>query len=150
MTEKSCESTAMFQWTPAFAVGVPRIDAEHRRLFALAEKMHRAMLKGKGKTVLDGLLAQLVDYTCYHFAREERLMEQVRYHDCLPHRREHDDLRASVQDMRARAASGEITMTIDVMQFLMEWVKFHIVESDRRIGDYIKANRLTPPPAVAP
>jgi hemerythrin len=55
-----------------------------------------------------------------------------------------------VQAKRARAASGEVTMTIEVMQFLMDWVKRHIVESDRRIGDYLEANRLTPPPAVAP
>jgi hemerythrin-like metal-binding protein len=153
MTENLRElaaSAEMFPWTPAYAVGVPSIDAEHVRLFALAANMHRAMLEGKGKAILENLLAQLVDYTCYHFAREERLMERVRYPGSLPHRREHEDLRSSVQAKRARAASGEVTMTIEVMQFLMDWVKRHIVESDRRIGDYLEANRLTPPPAVAP
>jgi hemerythrin-like metal-binding protein len=140
----------MFQWSPAYAVGVPRIDVDHMRLFGLAEDMHRAMLEGKSKEILDGLLAQLVDYTCYHFAREERLMERVLYPGYLAHRREHDELRASVRAMRARAASGEITMTIEVMQFLVEWLKRHIVASDRRIGEYMEANRVTPPPAAAP
>ena len=39
--------------------------------------------------------------------------------------------------MQDRAASGEMTMTIDVAQFLMEWVKHHIIASDRRIGNYM-------------
>ena len=130
--------TAMFQWTAAYAVGIQRIDAEHRRLFALAAKMQRAMLNGKGKTILEDLLTRLVEYTCCHFAREERLMERIRYPGYPQHWRQHEDLRSRVQAMRVRAASGEITMTIEVMQFLMEWLKRHTVASDRMIGDYVK------------
>ena len=142
--------TAMFQWTAAYAVGIQRIDAEHRRLFALAAKMQRAMLNGKGKTILEDLLTRLVEYTCCHFAREERLMERIRYPGYQQHRRQHEDLRSRVLAMRVRAASGEITMTIEVMQFLMEWLKRHIVASDRTIGDYMETIRLTRIPQAPP
>jgi hemerythrin-like metal-binding protein len=63
-----------FQWTADYAVGVRQIDEEHQRLFALAEEMHRAMLEGEGKAILQALLAGLVAYTSYHFAHEEQLM----------------------------------------------------------------------------
>jgi hemerythrin len=39
--------------------------------------------------------------------------------------------------MQDRAASGEMTMTIDVAKFLMEWIKHHIIASDRRIANYM-------------
>jgi hemerythrin len=134
---KSTET--MLEWTAAYAVGVPQIDQEHQRLFAFANQMHRAMIEGQGKRMLEDLLAGLVDYTCYHFANEERLMERIRYPDYPEHRRQHDELRAGVRAMQARSASGEVTMTIEAMRFLMQWIKRHTTTSDRRIGEYTKA-----------
>jgi len=129
----------MFQWTQDYAVGVEEIDREHQGLFALAEGMHQAMLAGKGKETLKCLLADLLDYTDCHFCHEERLMKQIRYPDLQGHRQEHRDLRAKVQVMQDRLASGEITMTIEVVQFLVAWLKQHTTTSDRRIGGHLKA-----------
>jgi hemerythrin-like metal-binding protein len=150
MTKTSREPQTVFPWSPAYAVGVPLLDADHMRLFGLAEDMHRAMSEGKGRVFLNALLAQLVDYACYHFAREERFMKRIRYPGYRAHQREHAALRSAVKAMRSRAASGEITMTIEAMQFLVEWLKSHIAGSDRSIGEYLLANRVTPPPAEAP
>lgn len=130
-----------FQWTADCAVGVRQIDEEHQRLFALAEKMHQAMLKGEGKAVLQDLLAGLVAYTSYHFAHEEQLMERIGYPGYRAHRAQHEDLRSTAQTMQDRAVSGELTITIEVMQFLMEWVRQHIASSDCRIAAYVKKSR---------
>jgi hemerythrin len=43
--------------------------------------------------------------------------------------------------MQDRAVSGELTITIEVMQFLMEWVRQHIASSDCRIAAYVKKSR---------
>ena len=69
----------MFQWSTDYAVGIRQVDEEHQQLFVLAERLHRAMLEGNGKAILVDLLARLVDYTCYHFAHEEQLMERIGY-----------------------------------------------------------------------
>ena len=45
--------------------------------------------------------------------------------------------------MQDRAASGEVTMTIEAMHFLMEWIKRHTIASDCRICDHMKANGLS-------
>jgi len=129
----------MIEWLPAYAVGVPQIDVEHQRLFALAEGMHQAMLAGQGKAALSALLADLVAYTCYHFTHEEQLMQRTGYPNYQDHRMQHERLRAWVQAMQDRAASGEITMTIEVMQSLIQWLKRHIAVSDRLISDHMKA-----------
>ena len=133
----------MFQWTTDYAVGVRQIDEEHQRLFALAEQMHRAMLEGKGKAILEDLLARLVNYTCCHFSHEEQLMERIRYPGYRQHQQQHEDLRSRVRAMQDRSASGEVTMTIQVMQFLMEWLKRHTTGSDFRIGNFMKASGLS-------
>ena len=69
----------MFEWSTDYAVGIRQVDEEHQQLFVLAERLHRAMLEGNGKAILVNLLARLVDYTCYHFAHEEQLMERIQY-----------------------------------------------------------------------
>ena len=132
----------MFQWTAAYTVGVRQIDAEHKRLFALAENLHQAMLAGQGKAVLQDLLASLVAYTSYHFAHEEHLMQRVGYPDYRQHLAQHEQLRSRVQEMQARAASGEMTMTIELMRFLSEWLKSHIPTSDSKVAAYVKKSQL--------
>jgi hemerythrin len=71
-------------------------------------------------------------------------MEQIGYPGYRQHRQEHEDLRSAVRAMADRAASGETTMTIEVMQFLMTWLKRHIAGSDRLIGNRMKTSG--PPP----
>jgi hemerythrin len=129
----------MFQWTTENAVGIRQIDEEHRRLFALVERLHRAMLEGQAKAILEELLAKLLDYTCYHFAREEQLMEKVRYPAYLRHRAQHEDLRRKARAMQNRVISGEKTVTIELMCFLMEWLQNHTKTSDREIGNYLRS-----------
>jgi hemerythrin-like metal-binding protein len=128
---------ALVQWTPDYAVGVKQLDSEHQALFRLAAKMHGAMLEGKGKAALLDLLSNLVDYTCNHMVHEELLMQRIVYPNFWQHREEHDQFRARVRAMQERAASGELTMTIEVMHFLMKWMKKHIATSDVRIGAYM-------------
>jgi len=133
----------IFLWTAEYAVGVPRIDEEHQHLFALAGCLHKAMLEGKGKAILSHLLTGLADYTRYHFEHEEEWMARIRYPDLRQHREEHDTLRAKVREMHARLELGEVTMTIELMQLMMEWLKRHIATSDRRIAGYMRANGLS-------
>ena len=132
-----------FEWTADYAVGVPQIDDEHQQLFALVEKMHQAMIEGKGREFLEDLLMCLVSYTCYHFAHEEQLMERIAYPGYREHRRQHEDLRSRLRPMQDRADSGQETMTIEVMLFLMEWLKTHVTTSDRLIGTFIMTNGIS-------
>jgi hemerythrin len=132
----------VFQWLPEYAIGVHQIDQEHQRLFAHADRMHQALLAGKGREILEALLAELIQYAGCHFAHEEQLMKRIGYPGYGEHRKEHEDLRARVAAMQERAAAGELTMTIEVMQFLMEWLKRHTIASDRRISSYMTTRGL--------
>jgi hemerythrin len=130
----------IYRWTTDYAVGVGEIDEDHQAEFALAERMHLAMLEGKGKAILEDLLARLVEHTHSHFAHEEQLMERIRYPSYRQHQQEHADLCSKVRAMRDRSASGEKTMTIEVMQFIIDWLKDHTITSDQRFGEYMKTS----------
>jgi hemerythrin-like metal-binding protein len=133
-----------FRWLPEYAVGVPEIDREHQGLFALAERLHSAMRAGKGGEFLNPHLDELIEYTRDHFAHEETLMKRIGYPYYEDHCRQHEELRTKVREMGNRAAAGEISMTIEVMQFLLSWLRSHTTTSDRRIGTYMRKCGLVP------
>jgi hemerythrin-like metal-binding protein len=53
----------LFSWTPKMSVGIAEIDKEHQGLFDIMNKLHEAMLSGRGKDALRPVLIELGHYT---------------------------------------------------------------------------------------
>ena len=128
----------MFEWKPEYSVQIPEIDAQHQRLFALASNLHEAMAQGKGKTVLEQSLAQLVDYTKVHFAAEEQFMGKYQYPEAAPHKAQHDQLAAQVIELQKEFHAGNTTLSVSLMMFLKNWLEHHIARSDQQYSVYIR------------
>jgi len=130
---------SMFQWQQEYSVGYPQIDEQHKRLFELADELHAAMLAGKGKEILGKILGSLVAYTKAHFATEERLMQAHQYPDYAVHKAAHDGLTSQVIKFQKDFERGRAAMSVDLLQFLKEWLTHHIGETDRKIASFLKA-----------
>jgi hemerythrin-like metal-binding protein len=100
------------------------------------------MRSGTDEAVLEGILNELVDYTWYHFAHEEELMDRISYPYRLDHRRQHEELRLALLAMKERRVQGEANIPIELSQFLADWLKRHTTTSDRRIGSYMRKQGL--------
>jgi hemerythrin len=130
-------------WSDEFSVHVKEIDAQHRHLFKLVNDLHDAMLKGQGKTVLATILDELVDYTRVHFTTEEELMQHCNYVGLAGHRIEHDQFTKKVLDLKTRCGKGEIGLTIQVMDFLKDWLKNHITGTDKKYSTALHARGVS-------
>ncbi|MCX8025331.1 MAG: bacteriohemerythrin [Thermanaerothrix sp.] len=129
----------MFKWNPIYSIGVEQYDEQHKRLFAIAQKLYEAMSAGQGRTVLNNIFDELVDYTRTHFASEETLMERYNYPDYAPHRQQHEELTQQVLELRERFRNGQIALSITVMNFLKDWLRNHIYDSDKRYGQFLNS-----------
>ena len=127
----------ILEWAPEYSVHVVEIDREHQTLFSVINRLHEAMLAGEGTEVLATILAEMTQYTLYHFANEERLMDAVHYPGLRAHAQEHDELRRRVRAFGERFERGESTMTIELTLFLSAWIKQHLMTTDCRLGDAI-------------
>ncbi len=119
-------------WTPAFEVGIPIVDEQHRRLVAIANGVYH--LTGQG-AAFDRALEDMMAYTQYHFALEERLMRLAAYAGLEAHRREHEMLADRVADLWRRRAT---LVQAEVLNLLTGWLFEHILSCDqglRRIAD---------------
>lgn len=127
----------MFAWKDTYSIGVPEIDAQHRRLFGLADELHSAMNGGKGKAVMEQVLQNLISYTKTHFAAEERLMQRCKYAELGPHKAQHDELTRKVLQLQQDFQAGKGMITIEVMQFVSNWLRQHIGGSDRKYVPFV-------------
>ena len=128
----------MFDWSANYSVGVGSVDAQHQNLFALARELHTAMMAGQGKAALTRILDRLVQYTVVHFAHEERLMRLHDYPDAAAHKAEHDALTKQVLKFQEDFQAGRATISVQLLQFLRNWLQEHIQGCDVKLAPYLK------------
>ncbi len=127
---------SLFAWKPEYSVSVSVLDAQHKKLFALAQDLHDAMMAGKGKDVLARSLNELVEYTKTHFAEEEELLAGHGYPELPQHKQQHLQLVAKITEFQREFAAGNAFLTVELMDFIQDWIKKHILQTDYRYSDF--------------
>lgn len=130
---------SMFEWKPEYSLGHQGIDGQHQRLFAFAGDLHAAMTQGKGNDALSEMIENLVAYTKLHFASEERLMQAHDYPQYPEHKAAHDALTARVLEFQRNFEAGGVGITVQLLQFLKDWLRHHIAETDRKVAVFLKS-----------
>lgn len=123
---------AFIEWSESLSVGIMELDDQHKRLIDLINQLNEAMKVGKGKDVMGKVLTSLVDYTKYHFGTEERLMQTHAYQSYVIHKKAHDDLTKQAMDLQKKYEAGTLMVTIEVMNFLKDWLSKHIMSTDKQ------------------
>ena len=132
-------------WTPALSVHVDEFDAHHQKLFSLINKLYRAMKEGKAKHVLEQTFDELLEYTGYHFAAEERAFDEHDYPHAEEHRALHAEIVGRAQELRTQMAEGKQLVAIEVMEFLRDWITRHIKGQDMRYAPYLTGDDASDP-----
>jgi hemerythrin-like metal-binding protein len=133
---------AFMNWDATYSVGIPSIDAEHQQLFAMVNELHDAMRAGKGKEAAPVILKKLQQYTVQHFSHEESFMKAAKYVGYPSHKVEHDKLVSQVDALMADFSKGKGTLTLDLLTFLHNWLKNHIMQSDQKYSPAFKAAKI--------
>jgi len=130
---------AMITWDDKYSVGVSEIDAQHKQLISMINRLHDAMLAGKSKEILGGILNGLIDYTGSHFKTEEVFFDKFAYPGTLYHVKEHRDFVSTVTNFKTKYDAGSASFSIELMTFLSDWLKKHISVSDKKYGPFLNA-----------
>ena len=133
---------AILTWSDALSVNIKEIDDQHKKLVSMVNHLHAAMLKGEGRIVVGPILAELTAYTVYHFKAEEGYMEKYSYPSLQTHRLEHQRFVKRVGDFETAYNEGKIALSNEVMHFLSDWLKDHIMGTDKKFGPYFNSKGL--------
>jgi hemerythrin len=134
---------ALMTWTEKMSVGVKQLDDDHKRLVGMVNELYDGITAGKGKEALGPILDESIDYTKVHFGHEEAFFARTGYPGAAAHKHEHDELTRQVLDVQAKYKTGaKLTLTLEVMNFLKEWLVHHIQGSDQKYGPHLNAKGI--------
>ena len=128
------EIADLFPWTTKLSLGIDKIDDQHKELVRLINRLHRAMKVKAGSSEAGDILDNLAKYTLYHFDFEEKLFDKYGYPQRKDHKNYHRKLVESVVVFQKDFKSGKTGLTMELMMFLTNWLKDHIMKTDR---DYV-------------
>ena len=125
---------ALITWSNMLSTGIGEQDNQHKKLIDLINQLNDAMQAGHGADVLGKVLSELVNYTVFHFSYEEKLMAQHKYEDTPAHKAEHAKFVQTVGDFKKKFDSGSAVISVEIMNFLRDWLTSHIMKTDKKLG----------------
>jgi hemerythrin-like metal-binding protein len=120
------------KWNDGYSVGHLLLDNQHKTLINLINELYHSMKNGKGKQALSKTLDDLVQYTIDHFSKEEQMMVKYSYPEFKKHKAEHEELAKTAINLQANFKNGTTPLTMDVLDFLKNWLYNHIEKTDKR------------------
>jgi len=130
---------ALIMWNDIYSVHIKEIDDQHKKLIKMVNELNSAMGLGKGREIMGSILAGLIDYTKSHFGTEEELMQKYLYPGYLSHKANHDALTKQVINIMNAFQEGKSIVTIEVMNFLKDWLVNHIQNADQKYAPYLNS-----------
>ncbi|SDE97696.1 bacteriohemerythrin [Rhodospira trueperi] len=124
---------AYVNWGKDLETGIDLIDRDHRVLVDLLNQAYDCIGAEEEASTLGSVLNTLVDYTQYHFAREERLMQAAGFPELALHREMHQKLSQRARESRSEYLRNPGSVNArEVMEFLRSWLIDHILKQDFR------------------
>lgn len=132
----------IISWEQKYSVGVVELDNHHKQLISLINELHFAMGNDRGQQLVEGIINDMLAYAKMHFKIEENYMRESGYLGMLQHFREHERFVEKTQEMAQRCEEGEFVLSFEVIQFLSDWLKCHILETDMKYVPVFKEKGL--------
>ena len=126
-------------WTEEMSVGIAVLDEEHRMLLGLIARIGEAASRKTPRGEIAAIFDRLVEYTGKHFEHEEALFKKHGYPEAEAHAAEHRLLAGQVMDLNR---DREAVLPENVSDFLVDWLKVHILGSDRKYSEFLRDKGL--------
>jgi len=133
---------ALINWSDSLNVNVQQIDREHKVLVDYINELNDAMKSGHGKEILKPIIINLYNYSKTHFATEEAIFDKTNYPDAEEHIRQHQLFIKKIYDFKQSFIDGKVGLSIDILNFLKDWLTKHIMSTDKKYVPHFNANGL--------
>jgi hemerythrin-like metal-binding protein len=132
-----------FQWDQCFVTGQAMVDEQHHYLVDLINQFGDVLMRPEGASAreIEELFGELTRYTQYHFQEEEALMVEVGL-DAIQlahHLREHKQFLNDLDHMHAEVAGNRSEAAHALLQYLSNWLAYHILGSDQMMAGAMRA-----------
>lgn len=124
-------------WKPEYSVGIDSIDAQHKTLIELINKLQNTVEFATGRDYELAALDEVVKYTINHFKYEEDLMQDNGYPSFEAHRAEHAKMVARVDSLLEEYNQNQDLAMRKALAFLKDWLINHINGTDKQYSEFL-------------
>ncbi|GAB0057487.1 Bacteriohemerythrin [Candidatus Magnetaquicoccaceae bacterium FCR-1] len=132
------DDSVFFPWTGNLDTGMVDIDNDHKKLVDMVNQIHKLLKQSAGRDQVMKIIAELADYTHFHFGREEKLFEKYQYPETPAHKEKHVKLLNEVSDLMKKFQEGDFAAPMDLLTLAKSWLVQHILRTDMRYVQYFK------------
>jgi len=127
------------EWSPRYATGIARIDADHENLFMIVNVLYDCRVKHGAEANLTPILTALGEYVKKHFITEEIAMQEAGYPGIDSHIEKHRAFTRRIQRYieQSNAQPGKVDAE-DLLRLLKHWLTDHVLRSDMDYVPYLK------------
>ncbi|QGY41542.1 bacteriohemerythrin [Pseudodesulfovibrio cashew] len=136
---ETAHSDDLIPWSNRLCIGLDSVDKQHQRLVELINQLNRAMKNKASQGKMVEIVSGLGEYVVTHFGYEEKLFDKHGYPETPGHKDLHRKFVAKVSEFSDALAAGKTTVSIEVIQFLREWLTEHILVVDKAYVPFLKS-----------
>ena len=129
------------EWNERYALGIESIDAAHREIFSIVNRVHKAVKMGaNAKWNVQQAIKYLKNYTIKHFEDEEIFMRSVNYNSYEYHKKVHDTMRdVIIPKLYSKLEASEYSdESIEYFLTICEkWLDKHILGHDLDLAKWL-------------
>jgi hemerythrin len=139
---KKAGISTQIKWKDEYSVGIKSLDEDHKKLIGLLNQFTTAYDYAMSEEYESEALQDLINYTKYHFHREEKLMEDNGYPDLAAHKKQHQamikqvNVFVSLYDQQGHDALEQVS------DFLANWLINHINGTDKKYSEHLKTRSV--------
>ncbi len=131
------ESRVFVTWKPEYSVGIAVIDDDHKKLLSLINNLQASVHYHTGEAFEKQALNELVDYTRFHFQREEDMLKKYGFPGFDEHKEEHEAMIAKVGDFVAEYEAKGSDVLEGIAEYLKDWLIGHINGTDKKYSEFL-------------
>ncbi len=129
--------TWKIEWDDRLSMGIPEIDADHKRFILLTAELNRAIVDRMEPEEIRRRLRAILEDTAAHFVREEKLLREWHYPDAEAHARKHRAVEKALAALQDRLVNYGlpaewITVGLEVKEILFN----HLLTEDIKYAEY--------------
>ena len=127
------------EFDDTLVTGNEMIDSQHKELIGRINDLLRSCEEEADLRAAVKMLNYLADYTEYHFGEEEALQAAIGYPGIGEHKKKHEELRKTVEELHEMLEEQEGPTKAFVEQVnknVTEWLFYHIRSFDRSVAEY--------------
>lgn len=122
-------------WNKEYDTGIPLIDAQHKNLIDLANKLYEATKQGKEIKIIQNILEGLTNYISKHFAKEEALLKEIQYPEYDEQVEAHRSFTREFQEYTTGKDILEVSG--ELFGFIKKWIIEHFLGMDKKYVLYL-------------